>query len=122
MNALDLMNVDDTPATKLREIYRDLGLSMDPQAYLTEIHGWARERESSGVVDPHARWTLEDLLRFEATIERHRYLESVGCGDRSCTVCRGDGFVGHGEQGVLGQRCSACMPNLGFMFVPGSDD
>jgi hypothetical protein len=122
MKCIDDWKSDEGTTQSLRSLYRERKITCDPQAYLSEIHRWARERESSGVIDSHARWTLDDLLRFETTIERHRYLESVGCGDRSCTVCRGDGFVCHGEQGVPGQRCSACMPNLGLMFVPGPED
>jgi hypothetical protein len=124
MKTIDSWKAEEDAAESLRSLYRERNIEWDPHLYLAEIHRWSREREASGKPDHHARWTLEDLLRYERLGERECHLRHPGCGDRSCPVCEGIGFVGHEGPGPCepAYRCNSCMPDLGLMFMPEQDE
>lgn len=121
MKNIDDCQTEEDTTQSLRSLYRERNIDWDPQVYLAEIHRWALERDKP---DPHAHWTLEDLLQFERLYERDCFLRHPGCGDRSCPACEGDGVYYHDSWGPFepSLRCNTCMPDLGLMFVPRQDE
>ena len=117
MKTIDSWKTDEDTTQSLRSLFRERNIDYDPHVYLAEIHRWALERDKP---DPHAHWTLEDLLQFERLYERDCFLRHPGCGDSSCPECKGHGFVDHNESVLcdVSRRCSTCMPTLGLMFMP----
>jgi hypothetical protein len=120
MKTIDSWKTDEDATQSLRSLYRERNINWDPHVYLAEIHRWALEREASGKRGPHAHWTLEDLLQFERLRGREYCVSHPGCGNRSCPDCGGAGFVGQHGDGPCDPalRCNACMPTLGFTFIP----